>query len=269
MNTHSLSELDGILKRSEAHALKCTIDRGITYRIYEEQIRTGYLTISATTKMVKKAIQLFDMFVRRMYKEGFSLILDYTEFYHCPASAIIVDGEKIPVRVKEKHDVKKEGEGILEHKVLVPSGRLVIELYGGIHWNLSKTLVKPIGGNWKDVIETCIPYLHKAASQIREHRLYIEEQARERDEEERIRKEHKKMIMDKASVVKAVLNDAWLYERAQVIRRYCDYAEQVVDSEEYKEELVIARRAADWIDPTMDYEDELLSEMFSPEDFLT
>ena len=56
---------------------------------------------------------------------------------------------------------------------------------------------------------------------------------------------------------------------AQVIRRYCDYAEQVVDSEEYKEELGIARRTADWIDPTTDYEDELLSEMFSPEDFLT
>ena len=269
MNTHSLSELDGILKRSEAHALKCTIDRGITYRTYEEQIKTGYLTISATTKMVKKAIQLFDMFLRRMYKEGFSLILDNTEYYHRPASAIIVDGEKIPVRVKEKHDVKKEGEGILEHKVLVPSGRLVIEIYGGTHWNLSKTLVKPNGSNWKDVIESCIPHLHKAASHIREYRLHFEEQARKREEKERIRKEHEKMIKDKASIVKEVLNDAWLYERAQVIRRYCDFAEQIVDSEEYKEMLGIARVVADWIDPTTDYEDELLSEMFDPEDFLT
>ncbi len=268
MNTHSLSELGSILKRSEIHAMKCTIDQGITYRVFEEQIETGFLTISATTKMVKKAIKLFEVFLRQMYKEGFSLILDYTEYYHCPASAIIVDGEMIPVRVKEIHDVKTEGSGIWAHKVLIPSGELVIELYGGKYGNLTKTLRKPNGSDWKDVIEGFIPYLHKAASRVREFRLLLEERARERDEAERIRKEHEKKIEDRASIVKAVLSDAWLFERAEVIRRYCDYAVQIVGSEEYKEELRIAREIADWIDPTTDYEDELLSEMFNPEDFL-
>ena len=190
MNTHSLSELNGILIKSEAHAMRCTIDRGITYRVFEEQIQKGYLTVSATTKMVKKAISLFGLFLRRMYKEGFTLFLECREFYHCPASAIIVDGEIIPIRVKEKHAFVMINSGSRKHKTLVPSGKLAIEIYGGTRLNATRTLVKPEGGKWEVIIDDVIPYLHEAASRIRKERLLREEWRRKNDEAERIRKEH-------------------------------------------------------------------------------
>lgn len=268
MNTHSLSELNGILRMSEAHALKCTIDEGITYRVYEEQIRKGYLTVSATTKMVKKAISLYGLFLRRMFKEGFSLILDCRKFYHCPASAIIVDGEIIPIRVKERLNLKTIKEGSWERKAFIPLGELVIEIYGGTGWNATRTLVKPEDGKWEDIIEEVIPYLHKAAGRIRKERLAQEELRRKNEEEARIRKEHIRAIQDRATAVKQILEDVWLFERAELIKRYCDIAEQLTKSEKYKAKIQIAREVADWINPTSDYEDELLSERYSVTDFL-
>ena len=268
MNTHSLSELNGILRMSEAHAMKCNIDGGITYRVFEEQIQKGYLTVSATKKMVKKAISLFGLFLRRMYKEGFSLILDCREHYHCPASAIIVDGEIIPIRVKEKHNFVMTKSGSSKHKTLIPSGKLAIEIYGGTGWNATRTLVKPEGSTWEKVIEDTIPYLHGAAGRIRKERLLQEEWKRKNDEAQRIRIEHNKAIADRATAVKQILEDVWLFERAELIKRYCDVVEQLTDSEGYRAKIQIAREVADWINPLSDYEDELLSERFRATDFL-
>lgn len=248
--------------------MKCTIDRGITYRVFEEQIQKGYLTVSATTKMVKKAISLYGLFLRRMYKEGFSLILDCDKFYHCPASAIIVDGEIIPIRVKERLNFKMVTEGSWKHKTLTPSGELAIEIYGGARWDATRTLVKPEDGKWEVVIEDVIPYLHKAAGRIRKERLAHEEWRRKNDEAERIRKEHIRAIEDRATIVNDILEDVWLFERAELIKRYCDIAEKLTDSEEYRAKIQIAREVADWINPMSDYEDELLSERYSVTDFL-
>ena len=100
MNAKQEIELQTILRKSETHALTCTIDYGITTAIFRSQIEKGYLTLSVSSKMVKKAIKVFELFIRRMYKEGFSLILNCDTHFHCPASAIVVDGEVIPLRLK-------------------------------------------------------------------------------------------------------------------------------------------------------------------------
>ena len=54
--------------------------------------------------------------------------------------------------------------------------------------------------------------------------------------------------------------------QAGIIRQYCDTASlKGVYSDE---KLALALQFADWIDPTIDYTDEILPEKYKPEDFL-
>ena len=255
MNKEQLSELHSILKRSEEHALTCTIERGYSPGIIRLQIEKGFLTISVSSKMVKQAINVFELFLRRMYKEGFSLILNCDVYFHCPASAIIVDGEMIPVRIKEK-------------RVAGDHGILILEIYGGTSKRVTKVLEGTKNHQWEASFEKVIPYLHSAANRIRKDRLKWEAWRQRMEEKERLRKEHEKMITDRASVVKSIINEVMLYERAETIRQYCNIVEQRMCKEDNEERITTARQIADWIDPTVDYIDELLSERYKVEDFL-
>ena len=266
MKKTNSSELDAILLKSEKHAMTCTIDGWQSYRIYEMQVQQGFLTLCVSSKMVKKAIKLYEVFIKRMFKEGFSLTLDNPSHFHCPPSAIIVDGEAIPVRVKEKRELKLMDGGYNQY---VPTGVLAIDIYGGTTWKATKTLVETEKCKWREVFENVIPYLRSAAVRIRKDRLETEAWQQKMREAELKRNEHRKMIEDRASVVKQIMKDVWLYEKAEIIRKYCKFAEQkLVCSDAYKEKMSVALQIADWIDPTIDYTDEILAERYKVEDFL-
>ena len=268
METIKYSELDSILRKSEIHTATCTIDNGITSCNFRHQIEHGYLTLSVTSKMVKNAIKVFELFLRRMYKEGFSLILDCRTHYHCPASAIVVDGEVMPVRLKEKRQLKSVMHGSWKYNEYIPTGALAFEIYGGTRWNATRVLMETEGQKWNEVFDNVIPYLHAAAKRIKADRLATEDWQRKQAEERRKREEHEKMIKDRASIVESIMHDVSLYEKAETIRRYCDLFERHVDSEEYRDRIATARHIADWIDPMNDYVDVILAEKYRVEDFI-
>ena len=164
--------------------------------------------------------------------------------------------------------MKTHMDGSWVHKDLIPTGQLAIEIYGGTNWSATKTLKKPETSTWEEVIEKVIPYLHSAAKRIRDARLKHEEWRRKMDEAEKIRKEHEQAIEERALLAKSILDDIWLYSRAETIRKYCRMAEQKHPSTSYLKKIEIARQIADWLDPTTDYEDELLSERYDATSFL-
>lgn len=268
MNTIPFSELESVLKRSEEHALTCTIDYGTSLGIYRRQIAKGFLTLAVSSKMMKQAIKVLDILLRRMYKEGFSLVLDCDTHIHCPASALVIDGELIPIRLKEKRAVQFDYSGKWKYSRYVPTGVLALEIYGGTSSNYTKVLEETKNQKWEDSFEKIIPYLRGAAKRIKADRLETEAWRRKMEEQHRLRKEHEKLITERASVVQSIINDVMLYERAEVIRKYCDIAEERISSDEYKDKIAVARQIADWIDPSVDYEDEILSEKYSVNDFL-
>ena len=69
-------------------------------------------------------------------------------------------------------------------------------------------------------------------------------------------------------IAKAVVEDIRLFERAEIMRKFCDNAERRSPSEEYKKVIAIARSVADWIDPTTDYKDTILAEKYRATDFI-
>lgn len=267
MKTFSAAELDGLLKKSEAHASTCTFDDYNTSCLVRHQIQAGYLTIAVSSKMVKRAVKVFELFLKRMFKEGFSLMLDCGQFYHCPASALVVDGEVIPIRVKEKLAFTTTVDSFGVNRRSYSSGELAVEIYAsGRH--PSKILTETANRKWDELFDSVVPYLKNASARLKA--VHIEQEDRYRQMQERWRKqeEHEQMIKERASLAKSVLDDIWLYNRAEVIRKYCYMVEKKTLTDEYLKKLEVARAFADWLDPTVDYVDELLSERFKATDFL-
>ena len=268
MSEIKLSELSTILKKSEVHASKCTIDHGTSYGIYRIQTQKGYLTLSVSSKMLKQAIKIFELFLKRMFKEGFTLVLDYDDHSSCPASAIVVNGEMIPVRVKEKFAFTTVYEYGRAWRQSEPSGILVLEIYGGTTGKLTKTLCNNKDTSWEALFNDVIPYLRNTAERIRIARLEFEEWRKRMDEALQERKAREQIVKDRAAAAKSIIEDIRLYNRAETMRRYCDMVEQMECTNEYRELLTIARSVANWIDPTTEYVDEILSSKYTVEDFL-
>ena len=91
---------------------------------------------------------------------------------------------------------------------------------------------------------------------------------KQREEEEKMRKEKERILLERAALAKSVIEDIRLFERAEMMRKYCDIAGQRSPYEEYKKAIAIAQSVADWMDPTTDYTDPILAGSFQVTDFI-
>ena len=138
MDRKTRNELDALLERSQAHAELCATGRGknpdvpVTREMLEMQNEKGYLAISASSGMIPRAAELFGIFIRRIYREGFTISTTSKSYYRQPSSAVIVDGEAIPVRVREPIKLKEVPWGSGTRRMYVPTGQLTLEIYGSL-----------------------------------------------------------------------------------------------------------------------------------------
>ena len=256
------------LKQSEIHARAYTVEELNTPYNYSKQIEPGFLAITVSAKMVKQAIEVYRIFLSRMLRAGFTIDLNRPGSHSCPASAILVDGEEFRTRVKEKFAFKKVTSNSFTRRVSTPTGDLVLELYEGGWYKPSKVLNAKDKAGWESKAENLIPYLKEKVAQSKIRRIESLPWQLEREELERKRKEKARQLQERAETAKRVIADIRRYERAEYMRRYCDLAEQRPISDEYKKVLAVARSVADWIDPTIDYKDAILSEKYEIADFL-
>ena len=141
MDKKTRDELETLLKKSQAHAEQCAVGSGrnpdvlITWELIEMQNERGFLTISASSGMIAKSVELFRRFINRMYREGFTFTAENNPHFRGPSSAVIVDGEAIPVRVKEPIHLKEIPWGSETKKRWFPTGTLCLEIYGGSSGN--------------------------------------------------------------------------------------------------------------------------------------
>lgn len=268
LNTISQWALPALLKRSEKHALEWSIERGSGNQYYHFQIERGYLSMSVSSKTIKRAIRVLEQVITKFYEAGYALTVERNR-YSTPASAVLFDGEVVPFRIREIQVSQINRRDNYPSRVLVPTGKLVLELYAGyFELKPSKLFADTDYTKLEDKIDDIVPYLKGAIFELK--RIHQEEDERriQQEKERRLREEHERMIRARAAQVKSILQDIFLYEKAKVIQEYCDMVEPLTKSEKYLAKIQIAREVADWINPLSDYEDELLSESYSVTDFL-
>lgn len=254
-----------MLKKSEKHALEWSIERGTSNQYYQRQVENGFLSMTISSKMIKRAMKILERFLLKSYDAGFSLTVEHNIF-RAPASALVYDGEIVSFRLKEKQVSQPNRKDSYPSRILVPTGKLELELYAGYYeWKPSKLYADTDYTKLEDKIDDIVPYLKKAFEELKRIHEREEERRIEREEQARKKKEHEQALEERARQVKSIMRDIRLYDRARVIREYCDKVEPRVSSASYLKKIELARRFADWIDVTVDYTDEL-SERYSETD---
>lgn len=266
LNTISKAELPALLKKSEKHALKWSIERDDNRSFFKWQVEEGYLSMSVSAKTVKRALMILERLIKQFYDAGFDLTVEQSR-HDVPASAFLYDGERVSFRLKEKQVRETTMKYGYPYSVLVPTGKLELEVYAGyFEWKPSKLYADTEYTKLEDKLDDVVPYVKGAIEELK--RIHEEEEIERKEEEERARieQEHEEALEERAQQVMSILDDIRLYHRAQVIRNYCDKVEPLVSSKDYLKKIELARRFADWIDPTIEYDDEL-SEMYDEEAF--
>lgn len=100
--------------------------------------------------------------------------------------------------------------------------------------------------------------IYEEAEQLKQARLVREEAERQRREQERKREEFRKRYNTEVDRTQALVNCAADYETACRIRRYVSAVERAQPDQDLSEWASWARSKADWYDPTIAKEDELL-----------
>lgn len=257
--------LPALLKQSEKHALEWSIERGAGNQYYHRHIEQGFLSMSVSSKTIKRALKVLEQIISKFYEAGFALTVERNR-YGTPASAILYDGEVVPFRIREKQVSQPNRRDSYPSRILVPTGKLELELYAGyFELKPSKLFADTDYTKLEDKIDEVVPYLKKAIDELK--RIHQQEKIQRQEQEERARKqkEHKRAIEERAKQIESIMRDIRLYDKARIIREYCDKVEPFA-TQDYLKKIELARRFADWIDVTVDYTDEL-SEFYRKTDF--
>lgn len=265
------TKLERLLDDSEKHAFEVANDKDFSTHIYYRQFEAGYLSISATTQTIPRAIDCFGDLIRRFEREGFSYTVDYKPTYHYPSSAVIIDSIPIPIRIKEKFAyVREKKKSFLDwsRQRIIPTNSLSFEIFDG---SRPVRKIRDTGRlKLEERFDEIVSYLRKEAQQRKQEMEEAEQRRLQEEQRRRDELELKKRIQDRVDLAESILTDIYLYDKARVIREYCEKFRSYVPkmSEKNRMKLEVAESIANWIDPTVNYRDDLLAMEYTRESIL-
>lgn len=211
---------------------------------------------------------MLEIFLARLIQQGVSIDLDSPGSHDRPSSALVLEGKYFPLRIKEIFAYQEVKYGHGTSTVSKPTGKFVIELYRCGAFRPAKTITANDEEELPNKADSFLLYMKAEVEDSKAHAAENELWQKQREEEKRLRIEKESILRERVEVAKAVVEDIRLFERAEIMRKFCDNAEQRSPSEEYKKVIAIARSVADWIDPTTDYTDTILAEKYRATDFI-
>jgi len=153
---HTIEQLKIALKSSETHARTCTVQDYNTQSNYWKQNEPGYLAISVSPKMVKKAVKVLEIFLTRLIRQGVSIDLGNRGSCGSPSSALVLEGHRFHIRIKEIFKRQEVKNSFLNAAHSKPTGQLKIEVYYGLHYRPAKTMTASNVEDWPDKATTLL-----------------------------------------------------------------------------------------------------------------
>ena len=218
---------------------------------YKSKIKAP-LNISVEQENLDRALRIYTTIIRLLKLRGHQIVAK--DRFHTYA---IVNEEEIPIHLSEK----------------VPSGKLKFEIPSSIYYRSSPICVEDTSNTKiEDKILNIILKIEYEAISIKEYRAE-QERRRQREEEERIRREQeeqKKRELEKRrknemNELRAAIVSAKCYSLANILRDYREKYESFLAEKEFmndedKKKLHWLLKKIDWLDPFVEFEDELLTE---------
>ena len=215
------------------------------------------LNINISPKMLDRALTFFNLLIVGVKRMGGIIKV---EPHH---SSVVYIGEKMEMSLREKQNrVLKENKMYSwDTYDYFPSGILFFKI--GEHSWSAKEWKDTSYTKLEDKIEDILEYIRETAINIQEDRREHERRRIEQEKERQQRIELEKLQITELNNFIEIKTNAELWKQATVIREYLMALEETtkkngtydLSTQQY---LEWARKKADWYDPLVEYEDELL-----------
>ncbi len=216
---------------------------------------TNVVSISVSDSIFSRALRFIDTLIKVLEKRGHKISTSNR-------TNLIVQNQSYIIRLTEKNKrVKRETNTSWDEYDLVPTGNLCLKLdnsYPIKEWSDSKT--KPLELKLADILA----WIELRAKEDREQEI---ENAIWRGKQEKLRQKEEELNQLRENELlsfKKLFNSATRYHKSIYIRKYIDKLESFAIEndnldEEKKKWIQWAKEKADWYDPLIDLEDELLN----------
>jgi hypothetical protein len=234
-------------------ARKSLIKEKRNYTHYKGIVHTvnGELNIRVSPANIDRALIFFDTLIKLVRARGHKLeILGYKTY-------AIIDEQQIEVRIVEKAKMVKIDDrwGSTQFH---PSGILTFrfERFLKDEWISGS---KPL----EEQLPSILVKLEIEAQRAKEEHRQIDEWHQQQEEKKRLKEEHKQRIEKEWSDFKELIKQAKRLQRVTFLRQYLDVVEKRAKTEGKIDDHFVhwiewARAKADWYDPLLNREDELL-----------
>ncbi len=236
------TKLERLLDDSEKYAFEQANDKGFSTHRFYNQHQAGYLSISGTIATIPRIVDLYGLLIRRFYEEGYTITVNHEpNDRSLPSSALIIENITIPIRIRERFVLEgKKGERIPRNPK--PSNILILEFFG--YRKAEKSFQDSDKRKLEDRIDEIIEYLKKDLPRRKQLKEEEEKCQKEWEQEKEQRCERRRKINTRLTLVKSVMSDIYLYEKAKVMREACERLRGKISDEKIQE----VKKIADWID---------------------
>lgn len=204
-----------------------------------------------------RALRFMDAFIKLLRARGHELIVESGTF-------IIIDGLKLEIAIREKmkREMVTNKTNNYQNAEYSPSGILCFK-----YWEVSYHTFELKDGKMplEKQLSKILAGLEIKVQELKAERIRIEKYWEEMSRKEQIQKDIKKRKEDEMSAFKELLNNSNRWYQSVTLRNYINELEKnaVVGnnlSYELQQKLEWARKKANWYDPMIETEDELLRE---------
>ncbi|MCW3107243.1 MAG: hypothetical protein JWQ09_1749 [Segetibacter sp.] len=214
-----------------------------------------HLSIKVSPGNISRALRFMDKFIKVLKIRGHEVYVRHDSTY------VVIEKEEIMISLRESLKRELVDDGRWKTAKDTPTGLLCLKMgrYNDKEWKDGKQTLE-------EQLSQIIVRLETEGKQLRERSLRREKERLEAQETERIRKELEKRQEKELEDFKGILQQASRLHKATTIRTYIDKveahaAENGNVTEEIMQWLAWARKKADWYDPLIECEDDLLKDI--------
>jgi hypothetical protein len=215
----------------------------------------GELDIRAEKANISRALRFMDALIKLLRARGHDVLLDDNSTY------ALVKNQRFDISLREKAKRVPRPDSLSSSEYL-PTGILVLKIDRIFHtkeWSDGKNKLE-------DQLSSILAKLEISSDELNADQLIRNKEREEREKEAVLRKEFQKRQEKELLAFKEIVEKAVRWHKAVNLRNYIDTVEQKAIagntiSEELTNWLDWARKKADWYDPFIEKEDELLEDV--------
>lgn len=242
--TIKLTKPHHLVKAAKAHLANSKL----SYDGYLTTVYGQYLSVSATKGLIPLALRVFNSFIR------LAVVREHKITVANHSTLIIVDEIKINIDIRERQK-RVIDESMSTHYTYhknIPSGVLCLRMneQNKREWDNIK---KPIESQFPSIFATLELYAKKE----KQWKIEAEKARIKREAEKKIEQEQYALKVEEFKKFKQLLEDAERWKKAEVLRSYINHKKSNLANDDWIE---WASKKADWIDPNLGIEDDILGE---------